>query len=228
MRLSCVNDFITSTFGGNPNVYWGFTGATGALNNQQYFCPVSIPLPVELVDITANCTNNKVSLDWVTASEVNNSHFEIERSIDAIHYEMAGRMNGGGNSNEVLHYQFIDPIEQKETVYYRLKQIDFNGDETSFNPVVANCNGTENAGLEINYGLVTNYGLLIDFTTSLPGTHILKVFDMRGNQLSAFEAGFASGAHQQSLIIPQLTNGIYVLVIENEEQIISKKISFQR
>lgn len=228
MRLSCVNDFITSTFGGNPNVYWGFTGATGALNNQQYFCPISIPLPVDLIDITSNCNDHSVSLDWITASEVNNSHFEIERSSNAIDYELAGRVVGGGNSNDVLHYQFTDTTMQQGTMYYRLKQVDFNGDSKTYNPIVTNCLGDQSEGLDINYGLTTNYGMLVDFTTQTPGTHIIKIFDMKGTQLVSFEAGFSTGSHQQSLLIPQLTNGIYLLVIENAENIKSKKISLQK
>lgn len=228
MRLSCVNDFVTTTFGGNPNVYWGFTGATGALNNQQYFCPVSIPLPVDLIDISSNCNDHFVNLDWVTASETNNSHFEIERSSNAIDYELAGRVTGGGNSNEALHYQFTDTTMQQGAMYYRLKQVDFNGDSKTYDPIVTSCLGVQQAGLDINYGLTTNYGMLVDFTTQTPGTHIIRVFDMKGIELAVFEAGFSTGSHQQSLLIPQLTNGIYLLVIENAENIKSKKISLQK
>ena len=81
-RLCCNHDFINSVFGGNPNVYWGFTGATGGYTNQQYFCPISIPLPVEMMDLKADCNNNKRILTWYTASETNNHFFTIERSED--------------------------------------------------------------------------------------------------------------------------------------------------
>lgn len=225
LRLSCVYNYVTNVFGGNPNVYWGFTGATGGLNNQQYFCPVNIPLPVELVDITANCSNNQVSLDWITATETNNAYFEIERSYNAIEYELAGRVTGGGNSNQTLHYQFTDSVEQHGTMYYRLKQVDLNGDSKTFHPVMANCEGTQEAGLDINYSLNTQYGMLVDFTTQTSGTHIIKVFDMQGNQLVNFESGYSKGSHQQSLVIPQFSNGIYVVVIENEKDIRSKKVA---
>jgi hypothetical protein len=227
LRLACVYNYVALVFGGNPNVYWGFTGATGGLNNQQYFCPVNLPLPVSLIDFTASCNNHQVSLDWVTASEVNNSHFEIERSNDAIHYELAGRVLGNGTSNEVLHYQFTDTVEQQGDMYYRLKQVDFNGETKTYDPVVTSCGGYENAGLEINYGLITNYGLLIDFTTAHAGTHEIKVFDMQGNQLANFQSGFGTGTHQQSLVLPQTKAGIYLLVIENAENIRSKKLYIQ-
>jgi hypothetical protein len=226
LRLSCVYNYVLNVFGGNPNVYWGFTGATGGLNNQQYFCPVNLPLPINLVDITANCNNGYVNLDWITATEINNSHFEIERSYNAIDYEFAGRINGSGNSNQTLHYQFTDTILQQGTVYYRLKQVDFNGDFNLFNPVFTNCSGTNNGGLDINYVLTTNYGLLLDFTTQTLGSHTIKVFDMTGNLMVQYASEFSTGSHQQSLLIPQLSSGIYAVVIENAENTRSKKISY--
>ncbi len=226
LRLSCVYNYVTNVFGGNPNVYWGFTGATGGLNNQQYFCPVSIPLPVDLVDISANCSNNHVTLDWVTATEVNNAHFEIERSTDAINYEFAGRVTGGGNSNQTLHYQYTDTVAQQGEVYYRLKQVDFNGDSKTYNPVMTSCSGDNANGLDINYSLTTSYGLLIDFTTQTSGTHQIKIFDMMGNQISVFESGFSTGSHQQSLLLPQMNAGVYLVVVENEKEIRSKKFSY--
>ncbi len=226
LRLSCVYNYVANVFGGNPNVYWGFTGATGGLNNQQYFCPVSIPLPVDLVDFTANCNNHYVSLDWVTATEVNNSHFEIERSKDAIQFETAGRVIGGGNSNQTLHYQFNDTVAQEGLTYYRLKQVDFNGDTKLYTPITSSCNGTTSAMLDINYALTTSYGLLVDFTTQTSGTHFIRVFDMKGNQMAHFQSGFSTGSHQQSLVIPSLPAGIYLVVIENSESSQSKKISY--
>lgn len=226
LRLSCVYDYVTNVFGGNPNVYWGFTGATGGLNNQQYFCPVNLPLPVDLVDITANCNNGFTSLDWITATELNNSHFEIERSFDAINYEAIGRKNGSGNSNQTLHYQYTDTAQQEGTVYYRLKQVDFNGDSKIYNPVFTNCEGANTGGLDINYVLTTSYGLLLDFTTQTSGSHFIKVFDMKGTLMAQYESGFLTGSHQQSLVIPQLTSGVYAVVIENAENTRSKKVSY--
>jgi hypothetical protein len=223
LRLACTYNYVANVFGGNPNVYWGFTGATGGLNNQQYFCPVNIPLPVDLVDMTANCNNGRVQLDWITATEINNSHFEIERSLDAIHYQMVGRVNGSGNSNQTLHYQFADTNMNTGTVYYRLRQVDVNGDSKTFNPVSAGCTG--NSTLDINYVLTTQYGLLLDFTTQTSGSHSIKIFDMTGNLVMVYEAGFPIGSHQQSLVIPQMCSGVYAVVIENTDGTKSKKIS---
>lgn len=227
LRLSCVYDYVNNVFGGNPNVYWGFTGATGGLNNQQYFCPVNIPLPVDLVDFSGSCSGNEVHLDWVTATETNNSHFDIEKSIDGIQYALVGRVIGGGNSNQTLHYQFTDSAMNFGSIYYRITQVDFNGDSESFNPIHIECDGKNESLLELNYALPTQYGLLVDFITENSGLHSIKIYDVKGVQLVNFQSNFASGTHQQSLLIPNMSQGIYLVTIENSTSMVIRKFLIQ-
>lgn len=127
LRLSCNYDFVNNTFGGNPNVWWGFTGATGALNNQQYFCPISIPVPVELLEFTAECFRGRPVLTWYTASEMNNQYFTVERSTDGQYYKPVATINGAGYSNSVLKYEFSDEQAPDSTLYYHVTQTDFDG-----------------------------------------------------------------------------------------------------
>lgn len=86
-------------------------------------------LPVELTSFTAKANGKDAILSWVTSSEVNNSHFEVERSIDGKTFEYAGKVVGAGNSNNMNKYRFIDEniAATVSTVYYRLKQVDFDG-----------------------------------------------------------------------------------------------------
>ena len=62
---------------------------------------------------------------WVTASEYNNSHFEIQNSSDGVNFITIAKINGAGNSNQLIYYSYVD--SSKSISYYRLKQIDFNG-----------------------------------------------------------------------------------------------------
>ncbi len=92
------------------------------------------PLPVELLNFDLSWSNNDALLQWATATEENNSHFEIQRSSDGIEFTTIGNINSkanGGNSLSVLNYKFEDKqvrTDLDEIVYYRLKQVDFNGD----------------------------------------------------------------------------------------------------
>ncbi len=85
-------------------------------------------LPVQLTKFTATPQNNQVSLDWQTATELNNSHFTIERSTTGSDFETIGTVQGVGTTVEIQNYNFIDPQPANGMNYYRLKQVDFNGD----------------------------------------------------------------------------------------------------
>ena len=85
------------------------------------------PLPVELNDFSVDCQENQPNLTWTTSSEINNDYFTIERSSDTENYESVGIIAGHGNSNVVNNYTWSDDNPLDGTVYYRLKQTDFNG-----------------------------------------------------------------------------------------------------
>jgi hypothetical protein len=90
----------------------------------------SAPLPVELIEFTANPADNHTAvLDWATATEINNSHFIIERSYDGSSFEPIGRVEGNGTTNEVMTYEYLDGTiaRSQNTVYYRLHQFDYDG-----------------------------------------------------------------------------------------------------
>ncbi|HKR07107.1 MAG TPA: T9SS type A sorting domain-containing protein [Bacteroidia bacterium] len=95
------------------------------------------PLPIELISFTATVIDNKEILcKWITATEINNDYFTVERSRDGNEFEEAGKMDGAGNSTSVLNYSLTDYTPYKGISYYRLKQTDFNGDY-SYSQVVA-------------------------------------------------------------------------------------------
>ena len=83
----------------------------------------NIQLPVELINFKAALIENVININWITASETNNSHFEIERSSDGIEFSRIGTIAGHGTTIEVQTYEFMDIIPQKGVNYYRLKQV---------------------------------------------------------------------------------------------------------
>lgn len=85
------------------------------------------PLPVELISFKAKAQNQSVLLTWSTATEINNKDFIIERSQNGKDWSSIGLVNGAGNSTVKLDYQFIDEKPKYGTVYYQLKQTDFDG-----------------------------------------------------------------------------------------------------
>ncbi len=99
-------------------------------------------LPVQILQFTANRVADDVAVNWSTASEYNNSHFEVERSYNGTDYVKAGHVAGNGFTTAVNNYSFVDKgaviNTTANTIYYRLKQVDFDGGETFFGPVAVN------------------------------------------------------------------------------------------
>jgi hypothetical protein len=90
------------------------------------------PLPIVLSDFTAKRAGSDVALTWITASEINNEKFVIERSFDGTTFTFAGKVDGHGTTSSASSYGWIDrdPMRSGKgatTVYYRLKQVDFDG-----------------------------------------------------------------------------------------------------
>ncbi len=96
---------------------------------------ISIPLPIELLYFIAqwkNQTYTSVKIKWETASEINNDYFVIERSKDAVNFNFVLTVNGNGSSNQNITYTAFDNElpPATATIYYRLKQVDYNGNYT--------------------------------------------------------------------------------------------------
>ena len=92
--------------------------------------------PITLVHFDGKVIEDFVLLEWETMSEINNKGFEINRSKDGNNWEFIGFVNGSNHSNRNIQYQFSDTNPYKGKTYYRLKQIDYDGQYTFFNTIM--------------------------------------------------------------------------------------------
>ncbi|WP_207895877.1 right-handed parallel beta-helix repeat-containing protein [Hymenobacter gummosus] len=141
LTLNATNGEIRVTNVNNLNLRAGSytlnvttVDANGGTNTQVVAFTIGFgPLPVELVDFAAKAQNTAALLTWRTAQEKNNSHFEVERSIDGVNFVKVGRVAGHGTSTTAHQYSFTDAeaARQASTVYYRLQQVDLDGTTTT-------------------------------------------------------------------------------------------------
>ena len=83
-------------------------------------------LPIELLSFDANKNQDEVLLNWVTANEINNDYFDIQRSDDGVNFTSIGTVKGAGSVQSESTYSFTDKVPNRNN-YYRLMQVDFDG-----------------------------------------------------------------------------------------------------
>ncbi len=144
----------TTGYGTSFSACWA-SGSTATSGSQGNFCILRLtadnPIPVELTSFTANTLRNKVELKWVTATEINNSGFEIQRKLNSSEFQSIGFVTGNGTTTGKSNYTFTDinlPIGQ---YIYRLKQIDFDGTYEFSNEINVEVNSPEDYSLAQNY-----------------------------------------------------------------------------
>jgi hypothetical protein len=91
---------------------------------------VSSTLPVKLLHFTVREQNGKAMLQWATSQEMNSNHFAVERSVDGSNFSEIRKITAAGNSNNTVNYVYVDENTVKGTLYYRLKQVDNDGNFT--------------------------------------------------------------------------------------------------
>ncbi|MFN0203664.1 MAG: T9SS type A sorting domain-containing protein [Bacteroidia bacterium] len=149
------------------------------------FTPSSL-FPVEFMYFHANLNEkNNALLQWATLSETNNDYFDIERSVDGSNFKTLGRVKGIGDSQAPQFYQWEDETRLKEENYYRLKQVDIDGQykysatillkNTNFLPISVYPNPAHdklyvdyNGGKVLNFSIISHVGQTLssgDLTT---------------------------------------------------------------
>lgn len=137
--------------------------------------------PVELTSFTADINNNGVLLKWITATELNNQGFEIERNSNMSNWEKIGYVPGFGTTSEPKSYSFLDENVTTGSYVYRLKQIDFDGTVNYSSEVVANIEAVpSDFELFQNYPNPFNPTTTIQFKVPETSDVSIVIYDMLG------------------------------------------------
>lgn len=121
------NNWRGLTFGNNLFVAVGNTGTENRVMTRDASI---VALPVCGLTFTGFSKGKMVQLNWNTETEMNSSHFEVERSADGRNYSIIGKVNAAGNSVSKNNYNYADRNTLNGLAYYRLKQVDMNGQFT--------------------------------------------------------------------------------------------------
>lgn len=180
---------------------WGYT-VEGSINPT---------LPVNLKTFDCSLAEEGILLEWQTASESNNSGFEVLRSGDGHYWEELGFVEGQVNSNTIQYYRFVDRSGLRHSNYYKLRQIDLDGTSTYSKTLI--CNHSDNKFLKI-YPNPSSTKITVQFDNGKASRH-LKVYNMVSRNLVLEEKIFMSG---ETLDVSSMEKGIYMIHIGNLRQ----------
>lgn len=196
----------------------GQNGVAVALNHTGYvgtFSPFAIssdvtPLPVDLIHFSATCEAQDVAIRWITAAEINNSHFELEQSENLVHWQTIGRISGHGTKNTPTHYQHLLPKSSLSNGrFFRLNQIDEDGMHTHHAPisVMKDCPASD-----LPLYIFPNPSKGLFFISHAPAHSHWTLVDAMGKTLASFKAD-EDGQIQCDVALP---NGLYFLKSETK------------
>ena len=175
-------------------------------------------LPVTFVNFYVAQYNNDVRINWATANESENNHFEIERSFDGASWTTIGMVLGAVNSSTTTSYSYTDKNVKAPVVYYRIKQVDNNGHYT-YTSIKSVKNIEVNSNTQI---YASGKSIVVKFDQSKQNVTV-KVLNMNGQVITQQTIHQAGTTFSVNPNVKQ--NGLYVVqVIDSLNNFDSKKM----
>jgi hypothetical protein len=172
-------------------------------------------MPVELASFSSLALKNEVILDWSTISELNNKGFEVMRSNDKVSWSSLAFVNGAGTVNSIRAYKYADKNLLTGKYYYRLKQVDYNGNFKYYNLV-----NEVNVGVPGKFALGQNYpnpfnpSTKINYEIPFDSKVSIKIFDITGREMyQLVNESQAAGYYTAQFNAVNLASGVYFYMI---------------
>ena len=177
-----------------------------------------MPLSVQLAEFTVNAAGSKSQLNWSTSAEISNTGFAIERSTDGINWQQIGFVSSkaiGNNSSQQLSYIWYDNNPLNGINYYRLKQIDINGNSNYSDIKTININNDNKISVQPNP--VTDKLYII--TNNWSDIKEIKLLDATGRMI------YQISNARDGINMNSLATGMYMLqIIKTNSDIQTEKI----
>lgn len=209
----CVYFYSNSVDGvlTTPSPDFGISDITACTN---------VPVPVTWLDIAAtNVGDKKAQVTWSTSAEIDNDRFEVQRSLDGQLFETIDIVKGKGTTNAISDYKIIDQNPYPGVSFYRIKQIDYNGDFDYSTLAMLN-RAVTNSVLYPNP--VTGSNVILELGSPLGINGELRISDLYGNLVTTI--AMDKDAKRHNINIAAFRNGAYFVTYVNNGVITTHKL----
>ncbi|RYF91482.1 MAG: T9SS type A sorting domain-containing protein [Chitinophagaceae bacterium] len=174
------------------------------------------PLPVTLVAFNGKHNNGISSLDWQTTHELNSEYFEVQRSFNSKDFVTVAKVAASRNSTTIRNYQYQDAVGGSGYVYYRLRQVDLDG-ESTMSPIIRLSMGNKVASFEMYPNPFVN-NFTASFSAEKAGVATVQIRNINGQMLYSKVINVAKGFNATQLNnLPSMPRGLYHVSIQNAE-----------
>lgn len=188
----------------------------------------SIVLPVELTSFQVEKEGKEVKITWETVTEINNDYFTVEHSLDGTRFETLGTIQGAGDSFEPLNYSFRHTTPAIGHNYYRLKQIDFDG-QFEFSKVISVNFRGKNEQVGEFYPNPSKTGIVnLEYASQNNDEINISVFDVTGKLVVNQIRQVSNGNNNLSFDFSKIITGIYIVKIDDKRNPTHRKLIIER
>jgi hypothetical protein len=179
-------------------------------------------ISMSLLTFEAEVSGQEVELKWLTAMEIDNDEFVVERSTDGLTFAPIGTKPGAGNSNELLSYRFKDLKPAVGTNYYRVKLRDTHGVEEFSMVTPVNVEAIGNTVINIGTPLPNPFVNMFEVQYSVPqtGKALVKLRSVQGDVILQEEVN-CEGLKPQRFLFKDdkgMRPGVYFFTVGQEEE----------
>jgi photosystem II stability/assembly factor-like uncharacterized protein len=221
-----ANKFPSTALMYSVNIFGNRLWVAGNTGNilRGYSDPI---IPVELISFSASVSGNVVSLNWQTATELNNSGFQLERKGYASTWKVIGFIQGAGTSTQINNYSFTDNNPERGINYYRLKQIDFDGTFEYSGIIKIELSIPDKFDLAQNYPNPFNPNTTIKYSIADQSVVSLVVFNALGEEVIRLVDKLQQpGNYTVDFDASSLSSGVYIYQLKAGKFAQSKKMLF--
>ena len=183
-------------------------------------------VPVEMVFFDANMDNSRIVLNWQTASEIDNEGFEVQKSSDGQSFEELGFVNST-RSTGIKNYRYVDNNPVNGINYYRLKQMDFNGD-FAYSDIVSVRNNNKVSPISLYPNPISiNEPVNVFVDSENASSANVRVFSITGAVITNDIHNLNEGLNKLRIRTSDLAEGIYIISVEMGAEVYNKRLVIQ-